>query len=137
MTGVVASSIQAGTYSRKDVSDKPKLIQWAEKEISNYASLMTGAYTRAEDALHGALAATYAAALDLLKHPDLMEMFLDDRRSGPVSKNPVKPIVRKLWKGVHTRDTLHRYSSCLAEAKRENVKPDGFIAWVKETTIKK
>lgn len=125
------------TSSREDVStSKPKSVRQAEQAIAEYSNGLTEAYTEAEPLLYRALQTTYAAALDLMKHPDLMEMFLDDRRSGPPSRNPFKPIVRKLWKGAPTRDTVHRYAGCMAWAQREKIKPAEFIERIKTETIK-
>lgn len=124
------------TSARKDVR-KSSAVKNAEKAIGEYATVIGGAYEEAQPILYAALGATYAAVLDLDKHPEDMQLFLDDVRSGPVTRNPVKPVVRKLWKGVTTRDTLHRYASALAMAKREKVKSDAFVEWVKAESIKK
>jgi hypothetical protein len=113
-----------------------KLVRQAEQAIAEYSTGLAEAYTEAEPLLHRALQATYAAALDLMKHPDLMATFLDDRRSGPPSRNPFKPIVRKLWKGAPTRDTIHRYSGAMAWAQREKIKPVEFIERIRTETIK-
>lgn len=125
------------TSSREDVSNtKSKLVRQAEHAIAEYSTGMTEAYSEAEPLLYRALQATYAAALDLMKHPDLMGMFLDDRRSGPSSRNPFKPIVRKLWKGAPARDTIHRYAGCMAWAHREEIKPVEFVEKIRKQTIK-
>ena len=131
------SSPSLRTSSREDVStSKPKSVKQAEQAVAEYSNGLTKADTEAEPLLYRALQTTYAAALDLMKHPDLMEMFLDDRRSGPPSRNPFKPIVRTLWKGTPTRDTVHRYAGCMAWAHREKIKPVEFIERLKSETIK-
>ena len=122
--------------SRTNTSTKPvtsaraDIVGQAEKAIAEYAHTIGGAYDDALPLLNRALAATYAAASDLQKDPERLAAFLDERRPGPVSTNPIQPIVRKLWKGVQTRDKLHRHSSCLALAQAEQVKPADFAEWL-------
>lgn len=113
-----------------------KLLKQAEKAIGEYSTRMGQTYTEAEPLLYRALAATYALCLNALKHADLMKMFLEDRKSGPVSKNPLQPIMRKLWKDVQTRESINRCASCLAFAQSEKVGPADFAGWLKATTIK-
>jgi hypothetical protein len=120
----------ARTSARTDV------VQRAEKAIAEYAHLIRAAYDEAEPALYGALAATYAAACDLQKDPERLKEFLNERRRGPTSANPMQPIVWKLWRNVPTRDTIRRYASCIALAHRGAVKPSDFAAWVKASGIK-
>jgi hypothetical protein len=118
-------------------SKHSKLVKQAEKAVAEYSHVMNGAFTEAEPLLWRALEATYTAALDVMKHPDLMEMFLADRRSGPVSRNPFKPIVRRLWHDSHTRHSLHRHAGAMAWAESKNIAPKDFIEEVKAKTIKK
>jgi hypothetical protein len=108
------------------------IVRRAEKAIEEYTDTMAGAYDDALPLLNRALAATYAAACALQKDPERLAAFLDERRSGPVSGNAMQPIVRKLWKGVQTRDKLHRHSACLALAQAEGVKPADFAEWLSE-----
>src|SRR5580704_9444674 len=122
--------------SRTNASTKPvtsvraDIVGQAEKAIAEYTHTMGGAYDDALPLLNRALAATYAAASDLQKDPERLAAFLDERRPGPVSANPMQPIVRKLWKGVQTRDKLHRHTSCLALAQALGVKPADFAEWL-------
>ena len=127
----------SGTFAQANISRaKPNLVEHAKSAIDQYKNVIDRAYAEADPILNEALAATYAAVLDLQKHPALLEVFLNDKRSGPVSKNPIQPIVRKLWDKVQSRETRHRYAACLAWAQREKVKPEDFVAWVKANTIK-
>jgi hypothetical protein len=112
------------------MSARKDIVGQAEKVIAEYSRTIGGAYEDALPLLQRALAATYAAAIELLEDPDRLAAFLDARRPGPVSANPLQPIVKKLWRGVQTRVTLHRYSSCLGFARAKSVKPTGFAAWL-------
>ena len=109
--------------SRKDVRS-------AEKAIGEYARVIGGAFDDTQSLLNRALTATFIAVSSLQKDPDLLADFLEPKQPGPVSGNPIKPIVRKLWKGVPTRDTVHRYASCIGLAQREGVKPGEFSEWL-------
>ena len=119
-----AISTKLRTSSREDV------VRRAEQAIANYSSTMGGAYDDALPLLNRALAATYAASIDLQKDPERLAAFLDAQRPGPPSANPLSPIVRKLWKGVPTRDTLRRYACCIALAQAKQVKPADFANWL-------
>lgn len=110
-------------------ADKSKAIIRAEKAIGEYAQVMTGAFDDAIPLLHRALAATYTAVLELQDAPDRLTNYLDGKLPGPDSKNPIQPIVRKLWHRVPTRDALYRYAACLDLARRQNVSPNGFDKW--------
>lgn len=112
------------------MSARADIVGQAEKAIAEYAHTIGGAYDDALPLLNRALAATYAAAGDLQKNSERLAAFLAERRPGPPSGNPIQPIVRKLWKGVQTRDKLHRYSSCLALAQTEDVRPADFAEWL-------
>jgi hypothetical protein len=119
-----------GTPTKLVTSAWADIVRQAEKAIAEYAHTIGGAYDDALPLLNRALAATYSAAIDLQKDPEQLAAFLDERRPGPVSANPIQPILRKLWKGVQTRDKLHRYSSCLALAQAEGIKPADFAEWL-------
>ncbi|MFI4998498.1 MAG: hypothetical protein ACHQK9_01355 [Reyranellales bacterium] len=115
----------ARTSARADV-----VLRRAGRAIADYARLVGVAYDEALPLLNRALTATYAAVTDLLKDPTRLVEFLDETQPGPASANPVHPIVRKLWKGVPTRDTIRRYASCIGLAQREGVKPAEFSDWL-------
>jgi hypothetical protein len=109
---------------RKDVIDR------ATKAIAEYSNVIDGAYANANPVLNIALACTYAAAIELLKDPHWLADFIGGRGRGPKSANPFVPIVRKLWGGVSTRDTVRRHASCLAMADDRKIKPDKFATWL-------
>jgi hypothetical protein len=109
---------------RKDVIDK------ATEAIAEYSNVIDGAYANANPVLNIALACTYAAAIALLKDPQWLADFVGGKRSGPKSANRYVPIVRKLWRGVSTRDTVRRHASCLAMADDRKIKPDEFATWL-------
>jgi truncated hemoglobin YjbI len=98
--------------------------------LRKYAHTIGVAYDDALPLLNRALVATYAAASDFQDDPERLAAFLDERRSGPASANPIQSIVRKAWKGVQSRDKLHRHSSCLARAQAQGVKPADFAKWL-------
>jgi hypothetical protein len=66
----------------------------------------------------------------LLKNPDWLTHLIGGRGRGPKSANPYVPIVRKLWRGVLTRDTVRRHACCLAMAGDEKITPDEFASWL-------
>ena len=109
---------------RKDVIDK------ATKAIAEYSNVIDGAYANANPVLNRALACTYAAAIALLKDPQWLADFVGGKRSGPKSANRYAPIVRELWRGVPTRDTVRRHACCLAMADDQKIKPDEFATWL-------
>jgi hypothetical protein len=122
---------QGSATSEPRTSARADIVQQAEKAIAQYAHLIDVAYDEAQPALFGALAATYAAACDLQNDPQRLAAFLDERRPGPASANPMQPIMRKLWKGVPTRDKLHRYAACIGLAEAKRVKPEYFAEWLR------
>jgi hypothetical protein len=109
---------------RKDVIDK------ATEAIAEYSNVIEGAYANANPVLNRALACTYAAAIVLLKDPQWLADFVGGKRSGPKSANRYVPIVRELWRGVPTRDTVRRHACCLAMADDQKIKPDEFATWL-------
>lgn len=117
-------------------SSSADVIVRAQKAIAEYVQLIEVAYDKAAPALYVALAATYAVACDLKRHPERLACFLEERRPGPVSANPMMPVVRKLWRGVPTRDTIYRYAACIALAQREMVDPANFAEWLRTVRIK-
>lgn len=121
---------QAHNSTKLRTSSRADVVQRATQAIADYGITMGGAYDDALSLLNRALAATYAAAIDLQKDPDRLAEFLADPRPGPPSANPLHPIVRKLWKGIPTRDTLLRYASCIALAQAKLVKPADFANWL-------
>ena len=101
------------TSSREDIP-----IQSAQKAINEYAGAVGRVFDDAALLLSRALTASYVAVIHLQRMP------------GPTSVNPSKPIVRRLWKGTPTRDSIHRYASCIALAQREKIDACDFSEWL-------
>src|SRR5476651_958317 len=125
-----------GTPTALPTSSSADVIVRAQKAIAEYVQLIEGAYDKAAPALYVALAATYGVACDLRRYPERLACFLEERRPGPVSANPMMPVVRKLWGGVPTRDTIYRYAACIALAQRETVDTANFAEWLRTLGIK-
>ena len=113
---------------RTDIDDPLKM---AESAITEYGRIIGLAFEDAAPLLYRALSHTYDAILILQDDPDQLSEYLDGKVLGPKSSNSLQPIVRKLWRGVPTRDALHRYASCLAQAQRLNVVRGGFAEWLR------
>jgi hypothetical protein len=113
------------TSSREDIP-----IQSAQKAINEYAGAIGRVFDDAALLLSRALTASYVAVIHLQKDPERLADFLGAKGPGPTSVNPSKPIVRRLWKGTPTRDSIHRYASCIALAQREKIDACDFSEWL-------
>jgi len=130
-------SIQAKTDTKTGASpgttlSRENIVQDAEKAIGEYARVIDGALADAGSLLNRALTETYAAVCDLQRDPARMQEFLTKKRSGPDSANPIKPVVRALWRGILSRHTFHRYASMFAFAQVKQVPPKDFREWLEK-----
>jgi len=112
------------TSSREDVVDN------ATNAVAEYSHLVDIALSDTQPILYRALGLTYVAALQLLTDEHWLADFLEGKSTGPKSTNLFLPIVRKLWKGVLTRDSFRRYACCMALARESGVNPADFAEWI-------
>jgi hypothetical protein len=106
-------------------------VEQAHWDIAAYSNHVGRAFDDATPLLVRALAATYAAVIELGQNEQARVAFLgEQKRSGRISRNPILPIVRKLWHAVLTRERVHTYASCLGLALQQNVPPEGFMEWI-------